>query len=135
MNDHEKLSAPLRGAEHYNQIEPSANVRKSLDTTIRVVVGSSSPNCAGIIGKLASELIRWHRLRQSSCLPGPQLHVVYRALLRKGKPAPRRTRPRFLKVAVQNASCKAAQHSGIRTRRRDISGSLSNFNILLDAVR
>ena len=33
MNVYEKLSAPLRGAEHYNQIEPSANVRKSLDTT------------------------------------------------------------------------------------------------------
>jgi hypothetical protein len=34
MNVHEKLSAPLRGAEHYNQIDPSPNVRKSLDTTI-----------------------------------------------------------------------------------------------------
>jgi len=33
MNDHQKLSAPLRGAEHYNQIEPSSNVRKTLDTT------------------------------------------------------------------------------------------------------
>jgi hypothetical protein len=33
MNVHEKLSAPLRGAEHYNQIDPSANVRKTLDTT------------------------------------------------------------------------------------------------------
>jgi hypothetical protein len=33
MNDHQKLSAPLRGAEHYNQIEPSPNVRKTLDTT------------------------------------------------------------------------------------------------------
>jgi hypothetical protein len=34
MNVHEKLSAPLRGAEHYNQIDPSANVRKTLDTTV-----------------------------------------------------------------------------------------------------
>jgi len=33
MNAHEKTSAPLRGAEHYNQIDPSPNVRKSLDTT------------------------------------------------------------------------------------------------------
>ena len=33
MNVHEKLSAPLRGAEHYNQIDPSTNVRKKLDTT------------------------------------------------------------------------------------------------------
>jgi hypothetical protein len=33
MNVHEKLSAPLRGAEHYNQVAPSTNVRKSLDTT------------------------------------------------------------------------------------------------------
>jgi hypothetical protein len=28
MNDHEKLSAPLRGAEHYNQIESSAMCEK-----------------------------------------------------------------------------------------------------------
>ena len=34
MNASEKLSAPLRGAEHYNQIDPSTNVRKTLDTTI-----------------------------------------------------------------------------------------------------
>jgi hypothetical protein len=34
MNAHEKTSAPLRGAEHYNQIDPSPNVRKSLDTTV-----------------------------------------------------------------------------------------------------
>jgi hypothetical protein len=33
MNASEKLSAPLRGAEHYNQIDPSTNVRKTLDTT------------------------------------------------------------------------------------------------------
>jgi hypothetical protein len=33
MNAHEKTSAPRRGAEHYNQIDPSPNVRKSLDTT------------------------------------------------------------------------------------------------------
>jgi hypothetical protein len=33
MNASEKRSAPLRGAEHYNQIDPSANVRKTLDTT------------------------------------------------------------------------------------------------------
>jgi hypothetical protein len=33
MNASAKLSAPLRGAEHYNQIDPSANVRKTLDTT------------------------------------------------------------------------------------------------------
>jgi len=33
MNVHEKLSAPLRGAEHYNQIDASSNVRKTLDTT------------------------------------------------------------------------------------------------------
>ena len=39
MNDHQKLSAPLRGAEHYNQIEPSSNVRKTLDTTIAVFPG------------------------------------------------------------------------------------------------
>ena len=35
MNASEKLSAPLRGAEHYNQIDPSTNVRKTLDTTCR----------------------------------------------------------------------------------------------------
>jgi hypothetical protein len=28
MNVHEKLSAPLRGAEHYNQIDPSAMCEK-----------------------------------------------------------------------------------------------------------
>jgi hypothetical protein len=39
MNVHEKLSAPLRGAEHYNQIDPSPNVRKSLDTT-RIMVAT-----------------------------------------------------------------------------------------------
>jgi len=33
MNTSAKLSAPLRGAEHYNQIDASANVRKTLDTT------------------------------------------------------------------------------------------------------
>ena len=36
MNASEKLSAPLRGAEHYNQIDPSTNVRKTLDTTMEV---------------------------------------------------------------------------------------------------
>jgi len=36
MNVQEKLSAPLRGAEHYNQIDPSPNVRKNLDTTFSV---------------------------------------------------------------------------------------------------
>jgi len=37
MNASEKLSAPLRGAEHYNQIDPSTNVRKTLDTTRRTL--------------------------------------------------------------------------------------------------
>jgi hypothetical protein len=31
----EKLSAPRRGEEHYNQIDPSINVRKALDATVR----------------------------------------------------------------------------------------------------
>jgi hypothetical protein len=48
MNDHQKLSAPLRGAEHYNQIEPSSNVRKTLDTT-------PEPNFLGWVVEISSE--------------------------------------------------------------------------------
>jgi hypothetical protein len=43
MNASAKLSAPLRGAEHYNQIDPSANVRKTLDTTASITISAYEP--------------------------------------------------------------------------------------------
>jgi hypothetical protein len=41
MNVHVKLSAPQRGAEHYNQVPPASKVRKSLDTTVLQTVAQS----------------------------------------------------------------------------------------------
>jgi hypothetical protein len=39
MNARASFRLPLRGAEHYNKIDPSANVRKTLDTTIEPGLG------------------------------------------------------------------------------------------------